>query len=109
MSLNVAHLAEQMVAAALPILVQHSSDVQSFAKTEFAKIAQTLAGIEEQTADGQINQAQAAILLDMQKGASRNVLLALKGLDMLTVEEAINAALGVVKTVVDTALGFALL
>jgi hypothetical protein len=37
------------------------------------------------------------------------VLLTLEGLALLTVEEAINAALGVVKTAVDTALGFALI
>ena len=60
-------------------------------------------------AAGQINQAQAVLLLDMQKSASRSVLLALQGLALLAVEAAINAALGVVKTAVNTAIGFALI
>jgi hypothetical protein len=45
----------------------------------------------------------------MQKLASQNVLLTLQGLSLLAVEAAINAALGVIKTAVNTAIGFALL
>ena len=45
----------------------------------------------------------------MQTSASRNVLLCLQGLALLAVEEAINASLDVVKTAVNTALGFALI
>ncbi|AXC14382.1 hypothetical protein ACPOL_5128 [Acidisarcina polymorpha] len=109
MALDVATLASQMLGAALPILENDAGDAESFAKTEFLKIAQTLAGLEAQLKAGQINQQQAAILFDIQKNASRNVLLTLKGLALLAVEAAINAALGVVKTIVNTALGFALL
>jgi hypothetical protein len=45
----------------------------------------------------------------MQTSASRNVLLTLQGLALLAVEEAINAALDVVKTAVNTALRFPLI
>jgi hypothetical protein len=54
--------------------------------------------IGEQVVNGQINEQQAGLLLAMQTGASRNVLLTLQGLALLAVEEAINAALNVVKS-----------
>lgn len=109
MALNVGQLASQMLAAALPVLRNAATDARSFAQTEFTKIAQTIVSIESQSAAGEINQQQASLLLDMQKNASRTVLLSLEGLGILAVEQAINAALGVIKTAVNTALGFALL
>jgi len=109
MALDVGTLASQMLAAALPVLKEGAQDAESFAKTEFTKIAQTIVSIGEQLAAGQINKQQAGLLLDMQTSASRNVFLTLEGLALLAVEEAINAALGVVKTAVNTALGFALI
>ena len=109
MPVDVGTLASQMLGAALPILKKDASDAESFAKTEFTKIAQTIVSIGQQVANGQINQQQAGLLLDMQTSASRNVLLTLQGLALLAVEEAINAALAVVKTAVNTAFGFALI
>lgn len=109
MGLDVGTLANNMLAAALPMLKKGAQDAESFAKTEFAKIAQTIVSIGEQVAAGQINQQQAGLLLDMQTSASRNVLLCLEGLALLAVEEAINAALAVVKTAVNTALKFPLI
>jgi len=109
MALNVEALASQMLGAALPILKKGADDAEAFAKTEFTKIAQTIVAIGEQVAAGQINEKQAALLLDMQTSASRNVLLTLEGLALLAVEAAINAALDVVKGAVNGALGFALI
>jgi hypothetical protein len=109
MAIDIQGLAQQMLSVAVPILKQGAQNVQSFAKVEFAKIAQTIASIGEQFASEEINQAQASLLLDMQTSASRNVLLTLEGLSLLAVEQAINAALGVVKTTVNTAVGFALI
>lgn len=108
MALNVSQLASQMLGAAVPLL-EKESGAASFAKTEFLKIAQTMEGINEQKAAGQINPEQASLLLDMQTLASRNVLLTLKGLDLLAVENAINAALSAVKDVVNKAVGFTLI
>jgi hypothetical protein len=109
MALDVGTLASQMLGAALPILKKDAQDAEAFAKTEFTKIAQTIASIGEQVAAGQITPPQASLLLEMQTSASRNVLLTLKGLALLAAEEAINAALGAIKTVVNTAVGFGLI
>jgi hypothetical protein len=107
--LDAGALAEQMLAAALPILIKNAQDAEAFAETEFTKIAQTIVSIGELVAAGQIDQQQAGLLLDMQKSASRTVLLTLKGLALLAVEEAINAALDVVAGAVNVALGFKLI
>lgn len=107
--MDVVKLAAQMLGAALPLLKRDAADAESFAKTEFLKIAQTIVGIGEQKASGQITPEIASLLLDMQTIASRNVLLTLKGLGLLAVEDAINAALGVIKDAVNTALGFVLI
>jgi hypothetical protein len=109
MAFDIGKLAQQMLQAALPILKRDAADAESFAAGEFTKIAQSIATIEQQLAADQINQQQASLLLDMQTSASRNVLLTLQGLGLLAVEAAINAALQVVKTAVNTALGFALI
>jgi hypothetical protein len=109
MSLDVGTLAGQMLAAALPILKQGAADAESFAKTEFTKIAQTIVSLGEQVASGQVNEQQARLFLDMQASASRTVLLTLEGLALLTVEQAINAALDVIKGAVNGALHFALI
>ena len=109
MALDISSLVSQMLGAALPILKSAGTDVESFAKTEFTKIAQTIASIGEQFASGIINQEQAELLLDMQKHASRAVLLTIEGLGILAVENAINAALDAVKGTVNAALPFALL
>jgi hypothetical protein len=109
MSLDVGALATQMLGAALPILKKDAQDAQSFAEVEFNKIAQTIVSIQAMLAAGQINQQQAALLLDMQKSASRSVLLTLQGLALLAAEAAINAALNVVKGVVNAAVKFPLI
>lgn len=109
MTLNVETLASQMLNAALPILEKDASDAASFGKTEFTKIAQTIVSIGQQLASGEINQQQATVLLQMQTTASQNVLLALKGLALVTIESAINAALGVIAGVVNKAVGFSLI
>jgi hypothetical protein len=109
MAIDVQSLVTQMLKVAVPLLKADAQNAESFAKVEFTKIAQTIASIGEQFADNHINQEQAGLLLNMQKLASQNVLLTLQGLGLLAVEAAINAALGVVKTAVNTALGFALL
>jgi hypothetical protein len=109
MSLDVQGLITQMLAVAVPLLKKDAVDAESFAKIEFTKIAQTIVAIGELVATKQINQQQSVLLLNMQKLASQNVLLTLQGLGLLAVEAAINAALGVVKTAVNTAIGFVLL
>ena len=109
MGLDVGQLTNEMLAAALPILKKSAQDAEAFAKTEFTKIAQTIVSIGEQLTAGQINPQQATLLFNMQTAASRNVFLCLEGIALLAAEEAINAALNVIKAAVNAALKFPLI
>lgn len=108
MALDVPKLAADMLDAAKGPLAQGWSEVHEYAATEFKQLAETLAMIERLKAANAITDEQARLHLEIQKNATRTVLLTIEGLGLLAVEQAINAALGVVRGAVNTALGFAL-
>ncbi|SRR6266498_4184919 len=108
MALDLEELAKQMFGAAFPIIKNRAPEIRAYAEGEFKKIAQTILTIEGESVQGRITPEEAAILFEMQKGASRAVLLTAAGLSLLIVEEAINAALEVIKTAVNSAVKFAL-
>ena len=109
MPLEVERLLNQMVTAAAGPLRAGGPKVLSYAQTEFSKIAETIASIEAQTVTGSITRDEAALLLDMQKNATRAVLAAVEGMSLILAEEAINAALRAIQGVVNAAVHFTLI
>jgi formate dehydrogenase maturation protein FdhE len=90
-------------------LLNHWNDVEPFALTEARKLATTALQIEQGQADGTISKEQAQILLRMQANASQAVLTAVETVGMIAAQDAINAALNVLKSTVNDAIGFAFL
>jgi hypothetical protein len=109
MALDIGQIGKDMFAAAFAVLKDKAPQIKNVAQTEFSKIAQTIGLIGQELAEGRISEDEAKILLDMQKSATRSVLLMAEGLSLLVAEQALNAALGVVRVAVNGALGFALL
>jgi hypothetical protein len=109
MALDVTALASAMASAAQSSFKKKWPQVKEYAQAEARKTAETLAMIERLTLAGDISPEEARIHLRMQKNSSMAVMLAIQGLGILAVEDAINAALGAVRKTVNTALGFALL
>jgi len=109
MSLDPENLGKLMVTAAGGVLGKRWKTVRPYAEEEFAKLAETLKFIETEVLALRMSPRKAAIHLEMQKEAAATVLLTVQGLSKLAVEEAINAALGVVRDTVNTALRFPLL
>jgi hypothetical protein len=109
MALDVGTLATTMLAAAKGPLEAHWKTVQPFAQTQFKNIAQQIADIEAQLAEGTLTKEQANLLLDMQKNASRAALLAVEGIGILAAQDAVNDALGAISKMVNGALQFSLL
>ena len=107
--LDVSKLATDMLGAAMKVLNQKWPEAAGYAESEFKKIAESIALIQRQCAAGKMTEEQARLHLELQRIASRNVLLTLEGLGLLTAEAAINAALQVVKVAVNTAIGIVLL
>ena len=109
MSLDASQLGKDILAAFQGTLTSKWPDIQEYGEAEAKKLAQTLVMIESLKVSGKINEKQAALHLEIQKNATRTVLLTLEGLGILAAETAISAALNVVKDQVNTAVGFALL
>lgn len=109
MSLDVAALAGNMVGAFRTQLVDKWPEIKTYGESEMKKLAQTLVMIEQLKLSGEITAEQARLHLQIQKNAIRAVMLAIEGLGLLALEAAINAALNVVKSTVNTALGFVLI
>jgi hypothetical protein len=104
-----AKMLKQMLAAAAVPLKKQYPGAKDYLQSELKKIAESIVFIENQLALGKMTPDEARLQLDIQRNASRTVLLTMEGLGVLAAEAAINAALGVVKDTVNTAVGFALL
>jgi hypothetical protein len=108
-NIDVSQVLTSMIAAAKGVLGGKWPKVRDFAEAEFEKLARTLAQIETLKVSKQITEAEASVLLEMQKNTARAVMLTLEGMSLLLVEQAINAALAVVKDAVNGAVGFSLI
>ena len=109
MALDLAALIPGMLGAAAGVLDPKWPAARAFAESEFRKTTENLDLIARLFADGEIDEQQARLLFDLQRSASRTVLLSLQGIGLIAADEAINAALGVLKGTVNAALGFALI
>jgi len=109
MSINVDDLVQSMLVAAKEVLDTDWPDISEHAETELKGIAEGIALIERLRLQGKISQKQSKLLIRMKKNTAKIVLLTLKGLGIVTVEKAINAALKVVKDTVNTTLDFTLI
>lgn len=108
-NIDVQQILPGMIAAAKAVLDKKWPVIKDYAEAELEKLARTLAQIEKLKISGQISEAEASVLFEMQKNTARAVMLALQGMSLLLVEGAINAALGAIKDTINTALGFVLL
>ena len=105
MPLDIGTIGDDMVAAASAALGKDWNAARTYAVPEFKRLAAVLTGIAEQTATGELTLAEARALLQIHQNTTRNVILAVQGLGLLAVENAVNAALGVVRDAINTAAG----
>lgn len=109
MSLDVGDLASKMFEAFKGKLSDKWPDVKDYAETESKKLAENFIMIEKLKLSGDITEEQAKLHHEIQRNASRSVLLTIEGLGLIAVEQAINAAMDVLKDIVNGALDFTLL
>ena len=108
-NIDVQQILPSMIAAAKGVFDRKWPVIKDYAEAELEKLARTLAQIEALKFSGQISDAEASVLFEMQKHTARAVMLTLQGMSLLLVEGAINAALAAVRDTINTAIGFALL
>ena len=109
MALNVGELALKMFEAFESSLTGKWPEVKEYAETEAKKMAESMVMIEKLILRDQITEEEAKLHFQIQQNATRMVLLTIEGLGIIAVEQAINAALDVLKDTVNTALDFTLL
>lgn len=98
-----------MLSAFKGVLSEKWPEVKNYAEAESKKLAENFVMIERLKLAGEISEEQAKLHHDIQKNASRSVLLAIEGLGLIAVEQSINAAMDVLRTTVNETLDFALL
>jgi hypothetical protein len=108
-NINTTDLASEIVAAMQGALTGHWQLARPYAEAEAHKFAETAKLIASGTASGEINPKQAKILVRMQGNASQAVLTAIETIGMIAAQDAINAAINVLKKAVNTAAGLTVL
>lgn len=109
MSLDATQLAASMLHVFKAELADKWPDVKEYASAEARKLAENLLMIERMLLTGEITAEQARLHHQIQRNASRTVLLAVTGLSRVAVEQAINAAMDSLRQSVNSALNFTLL
>ena len=99
----------KMGAAALKAAKGKWQALPSYVVGELQKIAQTIVTIKQGVADGDISQADAPVLMDMQKHAAIAAIAAAGGMGASLAGIMIDAALDAAATDVNNGVGFQLL
>jgi len=109
MSLDVQSLAATMVEAVRTKVSSRWPALRALAEVEMRKLAQTLIDTQALYRSGQIDAPRARHLVKMQQNAARGVFLTIKGLGLLTAEQATTAAVRAVAATVNGTVDFVLL
>lgn len=109
MSINTAQLGKDMIAAASGVFNQKWPEIKDYAEDEIEDFTRVLARIATRHATGKLTEENAKALVRAQVKSMEIVFLAVEGMGIIMVEMAINAAIDVVKTTVNKAMGFTLI
>jgi hypothetical protein len=109
MALDTSSLIKDMVTAAKDNLGKFWKQAKPLAENEATSMANKLLMIEKLKLLGKITEDEALLHIEIQKSTFRTVLLSIKGLGLIAVENSINAALGAIAKVVNKAIGWELL
>lgn len=109
MVLDVDALTAAMLRAAKGSLARDWKKVAKYAELEFGRLATSLRDIAGLIVTGTIDEQEASALLRIHKNTTVTVFLAVKGMALVATEQAVNAALGAVRTAVNKAAGVVLL
>src|SRR3954470_990869 len=107
-NIDISAVAGQAAQKIVQALAGTGKEVAGYAQAEAKKLATSAAEIAALRATGQITDEEARLHLDIQKHASRAVLMAIQGISIIAAEQAINAALTVIGTALNKATGLSL-
>jgi len=108
-NIDFASITSQIVDAFKVNLSKNWKEIKPYAEKEAKAFTENLKLIAELKLSGKIDEETARLHVEIQKNSMRIVLLTIKGLSILTVENAINAALAIIRTAVNAAIGWPVL
>ena len=97
-------IARDMLAAMQDVVEAHMDEVKELAEDELEDFAKRTGILTEKVADGKINEKQAKAILRIRQNAVETVLLSIAGISVIAAQDAINAALGVLRDAVNAAI-----
>jgi hypothetical protein len=109
MNLDLQALSDAMVDAVRTNVSSRWPSLRALAEVEMRKLAQTLIDTHALYRSGDIDEARARQLIQVQRNAARGVFCTIKGLGLLTAEQATGSAVRAVADIVNGALPFKLL
>ncbi len=107
-ALSVSNIFPPMFEAAKNIATDAWDDIRTTVKIEFKALAKRIKEIGKAFAAGEINQKTAKLLMRMVRNNVIAAIALVTNQVMIAAEKLINAALKVIKSVVNTAIGFPL-
>lgn len=105
-SINVEESVSQMLLAAKAVFDDKWPDVKKFAESESKKFVKSMAEIELWKRTGEITESEAKSLSKLHQRSMKMVFTSLEGIALAMAEKAINAALDVIRQVINTAIGW---
>jgi len=105
MSINANEVMTKMLIAAKQVFAEKWPETQRYAESEITLFTDRFIDIEKLRMSGEITEERAKSHIEFQKQSWQTVLLAIQGMSLILVEEAISAALNAVKDIVNTAVG----
>lgn len=109
-NLNYNSIAQDMLSAMGAVIQEHFNDIKEMAENELEDFAQRTAILTQKVIDGEISEVQAEAILRIRRNALETILLSIAGISVIAAEEAINAAIIVLKQALSAALpGFSIL
>jgi delta 1-pyrroline-5-carboxylate dehydrogenase len=108
-AIDVDDIARQMVESAKAVLGERWPGVKIFVESESRKFAQSMADIAVWRSTGEITEEQAEVLSRLHQRSMKMVLTSLEGISLAIAEKSLNAAIAVVRTAVNSAIGWNIL
>jgi hypothetical protein len=109
MSLDVTLLTQSMLDAAREAVSVRWPKMRALAEFELRKLAQSMADVQQLLQQGEIDEKRARLLVAMQQNHARSALCTVRGLGVLTAEQATTAAVAAVSRLVNGAVKFKML
>ena len=101
-------LARAMLAAVKESLGEDWPDAKDWAKPEIQRLARVLVDIGKLVSQEKVTPAEAKALLNIHRNTTQTVMLTMRGMGLIAVENAVNAGIGAIRDIVNTAVGFRL-